>query len=143
MSDSVQPHRRQPTRILCPWDSPGKNTGVGCHFLLQCMKVKSEREVAQSCPTPSDPMDCSLPGSSIHGIFQARVLEWGAIAFSEILSRYSNLGCSYFLSSLSMSCHSLLAEEFLLKDQLLSLWESPCVLFVVFPLLLLIFVLCV
>ena len=66
-----------------PWDSPGKNTGVGCHFLLQCMKVKSEREVAQSCPTPSDPMDCSLPVSSVHGIYQARVLEWGAIAFSK------------------------------------------------------------
>ena len=66
-----------------PWDSPGKNTGVGCHFLLQCMKVKSESEVAQSCPTPSDPMDCSLPGSSVHGIFQARVLEWGVIAFSD------------------------------------------------------------
>ena len=66
----------------CPWDSPGKNTGLGCHFLLQCMKVKSESEVAQSCPTLRDPMDCSLPGSSIHGIFQARVLEWGAIAFS-------------------------------------------------------------
>ena len=65
-----------------PWDSPGKNTGVGCHFLLQCMKVKSESDVAQSCPTLSDPMDCSLPGSFIHGIFQARVLEWGAIAFS-------------------------------------------------------------
>ena len=65
-----------------PWDSPGKNTGVGCHFLLQCMKVKSESEVAQSCLTPSDPMDCSLPGPSVHGIFQARVLEWGAIAFS-------------------------------------------------------------
>ena len=64
------------------WTSPGKNTGVGCHFLLQCMKVKRESEVAQSCPTPSDPMDCSLPGSSAHGIFQARVLEWGAIAFS-------------------------------------------------------------
>ena len=62
-----------------PWDSPGKNTGVGCHFLLQCMKVKSESEVVQSCPTLSNPMDCSLPGSSIHGIFQARVLEWGAI----------------------------------------------------------------
>ena len=72
----------QPTRFPCPWDSPGKNTGVGCHFLLQCMKVKSESEVTQSCPTLSDPMDCSLPGSSIHGIFQARVLEWGAIAFS-------------------------------------------------------------
>src|SRR5574337_1068213 len=65
-----------------PWDSPGKNTGVGCHFLLQCMKVKSESEVTQSCPTLCDPMDCSLPGSSAHGIFQARVLEWGAIAFS-------------------------------------------------------------
>ena len=82
MSDSVRPHRRQPTRLPRPWDSPGKNTGVRCHFLLQCMKVKSESEVTQSCPTPSDPMDCSLPGSSVHGIFQARVLEWGAIAFS-------------------------------------------------------------
>ena len=65
-----------------PWDSPGKNTGVGCHFLLQCMKAKSERQVAQLCPTPCNPMDCSLPGSSIHGIFQAGVLEWGAITFS-------------------------------------------------------------
>ena len=83
MSDSVRPHIRQPTRLLCPWDSPGKNTGVGCHFLLQCMKVKSESEVAQSFPTLSDPMDCSLPGSSVHGIFQARVLEWVAIAFSD------------------------------------------------------------
>ena len=83
MSNSVQPHRRQPTRLPRPWDSPGKNTGVGCHFLLQCLKVKSESEVAQSCPTPSDPMDCSPPGSSVHGIFQARVLEWGAIAFSD------------------------------------------------------------
>ena len=82
MSDSVRPHRRQPTRLHHPWDSPGKNAGVGCHFLLQCMKVKSESEVAQSCPTLSDPMDCSPPGSSIHGIFQARVLEWGATAFS-------------------------------------------------------------
>ena len=78
----VRPHRRQPTRSPCPWDSPGKNTGVGRHFLLQCMKVRSESEVTQSCPTLPDPMDCSLPGSSIHGIFQARVLEWGAIAFS-------------------------------------------------------------
>ena len=72
----------QPIRLPCPWDSPSKNTGVGCHFLLQCMKVKSESEVAQSCPSLSDPMDCSPPGSSVHGIFQARVLEWGAIAFS-------------------------------------------------------------
>ena len=68
VSDSVRPHRRQPTRLPRPWDSQGKNTGVGCHVLLQCMKVKSESEVAQSCPTPSDPMDCSLPGFSIHGI---------------------------------------------------------------------------
>ena len=83
----MRPQRQQPTRLPRPWDSPGKNTGVGCHFLLQCMRVKSESEVAQSCLTPSDPKDCSLPGSSIHGIFQARVLEWGAIAFSDISSR--------------------------------------------------------
>ena len=82
MSDSVQPHRRQPTRLPGPWDSPSKNTGVGCHFLLQCMKVKSESEVIQSCSTLQDPMDCSLTGSSVSGIFQARVLEWVAIAFS-------------------------------------------------------------
>ena len=75
MSNSVRPHRRQPTRLPRPWDSPGKNTGVGRHFLLQCLNVKSESEVAQSCPTLSDPMDCRLPGSSIHGIVQARVLE--------------------------------------------------------------------
>ena len=81
MSDSVRPHRQEPTRLPCPWDSPGKNTGVGCHFFLQCMKVKSESEVAQTCLTRSNSTDCSLPGSSIHGIFQARVLEWGAIAF--------------------------------------------------------------
>ena len=84
MSDSVWPHRRKPTRLPHPWDSRGKNTGVGCHFLLQCVKVKSEREVAQSCPTLHDPMDCSLPGSSVHGILQARVLESGAIAFSDV-----------------------------------------------------------
>ena len=82
MYNSVQPQRRHPTRLPRPWDSPGKNAGVGCHFFLQCMKVKSESEVTQSCPTLSNPMDCSLPGSSIHGILQARVLEWGAIAFS-------------------------------------------------------------
>ena len=87
MSDSVRPHRRQPTRLPRPWDCPSKNTGVGCHFLLQCRKVKSKSEVAQSCPTPSDPMDFSLPGSSVHGIFQARGLEWGAIAFSVLYSK--------------------------------------------------------
>ena len=76
---------RQPTRRPHPWDSPGKNTGVGCHFLLQCVKVKSESEVAQSCPTLSNPTDCSPPGSTILGIFQARVLDWGAIAFSNVM----------------------------------------------------------
>ena len=98
MSDSVQPHRQQPTGLPCPWNSPGKNTGVGCHFLLQCMKVKSESEVTQSCPTLSDPMDCSLPGSSVHGIFQARVLEWVAIAFSDVCV-YLNVNLRFHISS--------------------------------------------
>ena len=87
MSDSAQPRRRQFTRLLCPWDSPGKNTGVGCHFLLQCMKVKSESEVHQLCLMFRDPMDCSLPGFSVHEIFQARVLEWIAISFSNSIRR--------------------------------------------------------
>ena len=87
-----------------PWDSPGKNTGVGCHFLLQCRKVKSEREVTQSYPTLSDPMDCSLPGSSIHRIFQARVLEWGAIAFSDI-HMYVHKYLNYFAVHLKLSKH--------------------------------------
>ena len=102
MSDSVRPHRLKPTRLRCPWDSPGKNIGVGCHFLLQRMEVKSESEVAQLCPTPSDPMDCSLPGSSIHGICQARVLEWAAIAFSDIpckQQQITHLGSAYFHSA--------------------------------------------
>ena len=77
---------RQPIRLPRPWDSPGKNTGVGCQFLLQCMNVKSESEVAQSCPTLRDPMDCSLPRSSVDGILQARVLEWVAISFSKDLT---------------------------------------------------------
>ena len=101
MSDSVRPPRWQPTRLPRPWDSPGKNTGVGCHFLLQYMKVKSESEVAQLCLTLSDPMDFSLPGSPVHGIFQARVLEWDAIAFSTnhhrapILRMHFQLECFY------------------------------------------------
>ena len=82
MSDSVRPHRQQPARLPHPWDSPGENTGVGFHFLLQCMKAKSESKVAQSCLTLSDPTDCSLPGSSVHGIFQGRVPEWVTSAFS-------------------------------------------------------------
>ena len=107
MSDSVRPHRRQPTRLPRPWDSPGKNTGVGCHFLLQCVKVKSESEVAQLCLTLCDPMDCSPPGSSVHGIFQARVLKGGAIAFSEsfLLSVCkrppSMFACAYLLNALA------------------------------------------
>ena len=83
MFDSVWPHRRQPTRLPRPWDSPGKNTGVGCHFLLQCRKVKSESEVAQSCPTLSHPMDCSLPGSSFHGIFQAKY--WSGVPLPSLI----------------------------------------------------------
>ena len=102
MSDSVQPHRRQPTRLPRPWDSPGENTGAGCHFLLQCMKVKSDSEVAQSCPTLSDPMDCTPPGSSVHGIFQARVLEWGAIAFS--VHETCSFQCSHALNYSLVSC---------------------------------------
>ena len=89
------PPRRQPTRLPHPWDSPGKNTGVGCHFFLQCMKVKSESEVTQSCPTLSDPTNCSLPGSSVRGIFQAGVLEWGAIAFSVYHCRRTQ-SCYFF-----------------------------------------------
>ena len=121
MSDSVSSHRRQPTRLPRPWDSPGKNTGVGCHFLLQCMKVKSESEVAQLCLTLSDLMDCSLPGSSVHGIFQARVLEWGAIAFSgpshycalnspghsapyQGCRKYRTINHSWHLPSMAQSC---------------------------------------
>ena len=114
MSDSVRPHRWQPTRLPRPWDSPGKNTGVGCHFLLQCVKVKSESEVAQSCPTLRDPMDCSLPGSSAHGIFQARVLEWGAIAFSMCVLQinpppsppflFFNISFFYLLAVPDLSC---------------------------------------
>ena len=106
MFDSVWPHRRQPTRLPRPWDSPGKNTGVGCHFLLQYMKVKRESEVAQLCPTPSNPMDCSLPGSSVHGISQARVLEWGSIAF----------GCKTYLVSgnyrISFKPHKMLKRRY-------------------------------
>ena len=105
MSDSVRPHRWQPTRLPCSWDFPSKNTGVGCHFLLQCMKVKSESEVTQSCPTLSDPMDCSPPGFSVHGIFQARVLEWSAIAFSDF-SHYSFINAD-------MKCGKMLCKIFL------------------------------
>ena len=113
MSNSVRSHRRQPTRLPHPWDSPGKNTGVSCLFLLQCLKVKSESEVAQSCPTLSDPMDCSLPGSSIHGISQARVLEWGAVAFSRFswLAAYKSLNSSFFLILLFLYKFTVLVKK--------------------------------
>ena len=126
MSNSVQPHGRQPTRLPRPWDSPGKNTGVGCHFLLQCMKVKSESEVFQSCLTLCDPMDCSPPGSSIHGIFQARVLEWGAIAFSIIAIRP--------LIILFKSCSSLLCLSWFFCLLILSVVQRNLLWFVYFSL---------
>ena len=139
MSDCVWPQRRQPTRLPRPWDSPGKNTGVGCHFLLQCMKVKSQSEVTQSCPTPSDPTDCSLPGSSVHGIFQARVLEWGAIAFSylELLGKsefWLNIRWYYEIIGqfLCMIMVCLLQYVFFLSTQMLKYLrmifrgEVPC-----------------
>ena len=107
MSDSVRPHRWQPTRLPRPWDSSGKNTGVGFHFLLQCMKVKSESEVAQSCPTLSNPMDCSLPGSSVHGIFQARVLEWGAThdLYTHTISNLRAGKASVWISKMFIGLH--------------------------------------
>ena len=126
VSDAVRPHSWQPTRMPRPWDSPGKNTGVGCHFLLQCMKVKSESEVAQSCPALSDPMDCSLPGSSIHGIFQARVLEWGAIAFS--VSYFSCV--QFFVTLWTVACQAPLSvgfsrQEYCSGPPYLPLWDLP------------------
>ena len=116
---TVRPHRRQPTRLLCLWDFLSKNPGVGCHFLLQCRKVKSESEVTQSRLTPSDPMDCSLPGSSVHGICQARVLEWSAIVFSKyesiylsiysfLLRFFSQIGCHRILSGVPCAMQSVL-----------------------------------
>ena len=120
MSNSVRPQRRQPTSLPRPWDSPGKNTGVGCHFLLQCMKVKSESEVAQSCRTLRDPIDCSLPGSSIHGIFQARVLEWGAIAFSAFYLQLVTNECTRLCYSVTvhigLSCLFQEKHKFLVRN---------------------------
>ena len=117
MSNSVRPHRRQPTRLPRPWDSPGKNTGVGFHFLLQCMKVKRESEVAQSSLTPGDPMDCSLPVSSIRGILQAGVLEWGAIAlgpslksFVERIKNYSSENRPNHMNAYYLYIDSLLGD---------------------------------
>ena len=126
MSDSVRPQRQQPTRLPHPWDSPGSNTGVGCHFLLQCMKVKSESEVAQSRPTFSDPMDCSPPGSSVHGIFQARVLEWVAIAFS--MSPSSHMKLNSIISSIVLLMLSfVIVVQLLSRVQLFATsWTAAC-----------------
>ena len=127
VSDSLRPHRWQPTSLRCSWDSPGKNTGVGCHFLLQCMKVKSESEVAQSCPTLRDTMDCSLPGSSVHGIFQARVLEWGATAFS--VYKIANENCCTAQGTVQSSqvCEDLNGKEIQGRgDICICLADSPC-----------------
>ena len=112
MANSARPHRRQPTRLPSPWDSPGKNTGVGCHFLLQCIRVKVK---SLSCVWLSEHMDCSPPGSSVHRIFQARVLEWVAIAFSEYR------GCLTQFSETSsfwkrVSCYQPLALPYVTKQ---------------------------
>ena len=124
---TLQPQRRQPTGLPHPGDSPGKNTGVGCHCLLQSIKVRSESEVTQSCPTLRDLMDCSLPGSFVHGIFQARVLEWGAIAFSTCMFyNYSiillfNLLCVYIIYFMSFQSGTAvllnLMQSVFLKNQ--------------------------
>ena len=126
MSDSVRLHRWQPTRLRQPWDSPGK----GCHFLLQCMIVKSESEVGQSCPTPSDTLDCSLPDSSVHGISQARILEWGAIDFSTTLLRL----LIFLLAILIPACDSsilafhMMYSAYKLNQQVDNIqpWCNPC-----------------
>ena len=115
MSDSVRLHRQQPTRLHHLWDSPGKNTGAGCHFHLQCTKVKSESEATQLCPTLCDSMDCSVPGSSVHGIFQARVLELGAIGFSNT-HVYGTLKC--FLDFYSYPMYHLVICFLLLNNVL-------------------------
>ena len=102
----MRPHRRQLTRLPRPWDSPGENTGVGCHFLLQCMKVKSESEVAQSYPTLSDPMDCSLPGSSAHGI--SRQEYWSGVPLPSPQASLSIIN--------SQSLHKFMLIELVLRS---------------------------
>ena len=129
MSDSVRPHRRQPTRLHRPWDSPGKNTGVGCHFLLQCMKVKSEGEVAQSCPTFSDPMDCSLPGSSVHGF--SRQEYWSGVPSPspKRLYYYSSIiiffwVCNSKASDTVNNCLSSVHINFLGHSSKIKIWKT-------------------
>ena len=125
MSDSVRPHRWQPNRLPCPWDSPGKNTGVGCHFLLQCMKVQIESEVAQSCPTLSDPMDCSLPGSPVHGILYAR--DWSGVPFCA--STWNLPSLAIWSAPLLLWDHSVMSDSSLphglQPTRLLRPWDFP------------------
>ena len=118
MSDSMRPHWRQPTRLPHPRVSLGKKTGVGCHFLLQCMKVKSESEVAQSCPTLSYPMDCSPPGSSIHGVFQAKEYWNGVPLPSPICVLNDVIDCRWINSSFSHNC----GKE---MKKILRKWNAP------------------
>ena len=132
VSDSSRPHGLKPTRLLHPWDFLGKNTGVGCHCLLQCMEVKSESEVTQSCPTPSDPVDWSPPGSSTHGIFQAGVLEWGAIAFSMSDNDYTLILLSPFVGLLQHKMTQWLiplpkqvtVKHLQIKDYIMPVWSE-------------------
>ena len=116
MSDSVRLHRRQPTRLHHPWDSPGKNSGVGCHFLLQCMKVKSESEVAQSCLTPGIPMDCSLPGSSIHGIF-SRQEHWSGVPLPSLSKYYLDIKKNKILPFVRMKLEGIMQSEMSQKEK--------------------------
>jgi len=109
----VRPHRRQPTRLPHPWDSPGKSTGVGCHFLLQCMKVKSESEVAQSCPTLSDPMDCSLPSSSVCGF--SRQEYWSGVPLPSPHPHYTICQILGFAVTMVMALPSSVSGPLLLN----------------------------
>ena len=114
----MRPHRRQPTRLPCPWDSPGtlensKNTGVGCYFLLQCTKVKSESEVTQSCPSLNDPMDYSLPGSSVRGIFQAKEY-WSGVPLPSPIASSSHRIFSRVCSALCPLSPMMLSNHFIL-----------------------------
>ena len=126
MSDSVQPHRQQPIKLLWPWDSPGKNTRVGCHFLLQCMKVKRESEVAQSCLTLSDPMDCSLPGSSVHGF--SRQEYWSGVPLpslrcitrTQVKQSFCSPPCLLKLKGQEVELRTVLGGENRMKEK----WEG-------------------
>ena len=137
MSDSVRPQRRQPIRLPCPWDSPGKNTGVGCHFLFQCMKGKSESEVTQSCLTLSDPMDCSLPGSSIHGIFRQEY--WSGVPLPSPPSILQICICiqNFFPSYIAFSCimnlfQTVMFLNIIIKSYCIKIWSKLIAFYYIF-----------